>query len=48
MTFVLIIYSLFADKISLLVSSVFSCVTSYFFLIFLNSFSFAGTYKDKP
>lgn len=40
--FILIIYSLFVDKIFLLVSPVFSCVTSYFFLIFLNSFSFVG------
>lgn len=46
--FVLIIYSLFVDKIYLLISSVFSYVISCFFLIFLNSFSFAGTYKDKP
>lgn len=40
--FVLIIYSLFVDKISLLISSVSSYVISCFFLIFLNPFFFVG------
>lgn len=40
--FVLIIYSLFVDKISLLISSVFSYVIYCFFLIFLNPFFFVG------
>ena len=40
--FVWLLICFFIDKISLLVSSVFSYVISYFFLIFLNSFSFVG------